>query len=153
NIADMNFSAVRVTDVPLLPKPTASITPVRVANSGPSGQIPQSAAPDSGEHQPANIISIPDLPMPVSKLLIIPPGNQVAQAHMSPGGEFGDGSGSPGANGSGTGASSNGSGAGNAGAGTSGPGGTGTGHGSGAGRAGSGGGSGEGSGAGNGNGA
>src|SRR5690242_3612419 len=98
NIADLNFSAVRATEVPLLPKPPSSTTPIRIASSAPTGPIPQSAASDSGAHEPANVISIPDMPLPPAKVLIIPAINQVAAAHMAGGGDQGFGSEAAGSN-------------------------------------------------------
>jgi len=98
NIADLNFSAVRATDVPLLPKPPSSTTPIRIVSSTPSGPVPQSAALDSGAHEPANVISIPDMPLPRAKVLIIPAINQVATAQMAGGGDRGFGSEASGGN-------------------------------------------------------
>jgi len=103
NIADLNFSAVRLTDVPLLPKPPSSTSPIRIVNSSQSGQIPQSATADSAQHEPANIISIPDMPIPAAKVLLIPALNQVASALIYGAGGQGNGlGGSPGDTGSGS---------------------------------------------------
>jgi len=86
NIADINLAAARVTEVPLLPRPPSSTTPIRINNSGPSGEIPRSAAAESTERDAANLISIPDFPLPAGKMLAVPPVNQIADAHMSGGG-------------------------------------------------------------------
>jgi hypothetical protein len=152
NIAELNLSAVRATDVPLLPHPPSATTPIRILNAAPATQVPQSAAAQSDQRDAANIISIPDFPMPAGKVLIIPPGYQVAAAHMAGGGDQGEGaesssgkagtgpaggSGSQGqgfgggASGTGVGASPSGqsTGGGTGGSGASGPGGNGVGHG------------------------
>ena len=92
NLADINMAAVRSTDVPLLPQPPSSTTPIRITGPAPSGEIPRSAAAESAEREAANLISIPDFPMPASTVLAIPPANQVAAAHMGTGGDQGTGS-------------------------------------------------------------
>jgi len=136
NIADINLAAVRVTAVPLLPHPPSSTTPVRVINSGPTGEIPRSAAADeAAQRDAANLISIPDFALPTGKVLAIPPANQVADAHMGPGGDgSGNGTGKSqgqsfggGASGPGSGASPAGSNGGGTGGGGAGPGGRGSG--------------------------
>ena len=105
NIAEVNLAAVRVTEVPLLPHAPSSTTPVRVINAGPSGEIPRSEAAESSERDSANLISIPDFPLPAGKMLVVPAANQIAAAHMSAGGGQGTGSSeSPSGNGAGTGA-------------------------------------------------
>ena len=121
NISNLNFSAVRVTEVPLLPQPTSSTTPIRVVDAGPTTPIPQSAAANSEHPEPANVISIPDMPLPGGKVLTIPPVNQVASAHVYGGGIEGNGAdgasgnaaaGAGTATGKGTGATGSGAGAG-----------------------------------------
>jgi hypothetical protein len=93
NIADINFSAPRITDIPpALPKPPSSTTPIRIVNAAPSGVVPQSSTADSAQREAANIISIPDMPIPGGQVLLLPPANQVATAHMAGGGDQGTGS-------------------------------------------------------------
>jgi hypothetical protein len=92
NIADVNFSAVRVTDVPLLPKPPSRTTPIRIINSGASGSIPETSGADAVQREAANIISIPDLPLPAGKMLLVPLLNQVATSQMYGAGDQSNGS-------------------------------------------------------------
>ncbi len=118
NISNLNFSAVRVTEIPLLPQPASSTTPIRIVESGPTTPIPQSAAANSAQPEPANVISIPDMPLPGGKVLTIPPVNQVASAHMYGGGIDGDGADGAGASGNGAAGAGAGAGKGTAGAGS-----------------------------------
>src|SRR5579862_1576030 len=92
-IADINFAAPRITDIPpALPLPPSSTTPIRIVSAAPSGVIPQSSGTDSAQRDAANIISIPDMPIPGGAMLALPPANQVATAHMAGGSEQGTGS-------------------------------------------------------------
>jgi hypothetical protein len=77
-IADVRLANVPINDLPRLPQMPATTSPVHTPGPEVALKIPQIVLPDPSEANIANVISIPDVPVRASNLVVLPPVNQIA---------------------------------------------------------------------------
>ncbi len=77
-VSDLKISAMLVARAPLLVRPAATTSPVRVPGPQAVDQIPQLVLPESNPVNAASLIALTDSPTQPKGLVIVPPANQIS---------------------------------------------------------------------------
>ncbi len=78
NVADLNMASTVLTDTPHLVRPPGIAPPISSKGQQAAKEIPKIRVADSTQPSAANVISLPVNPSQTSRLLVLPPVNQVA---------------------------------------------------------------------------
>jgi len=89
-VADLRIANSIINDLPRLPRMPATTSPVRVPGPEITPKIPQITVPDPSQSNVTNVISLPDIPLRSSGMIVLPPANQTADSGAA---EAGAGSG------------------------------------------------------------
>ena len=107
-LAEFRHAAAPPVPVPTLPLPVANTTPIRLLDGIPGTRLPNSTGPVVRSPEEVHVISIPDIPVPQGRVVVLPQGNQGAPPPAPYGSDTGSGGrgasggvGQPGAGGNG----------------------------------------------------
>ena len=88
-VADLKIAPTLLTNTPALVIPPSATTPLQTAAADAGNQLPQTVSTDE-DSTPAHLIALPEIPVRIQSLLVIPPVNQIASTSEGAGGESND---------------------------------------------------------------
>lgn len=83
HVADLKIAPTLLTNTPALVIPSSATTPLQTAATGAGSQLPQTVSMDANDSTPAHLIALPEIPVRIQSLLVIPPVNQIAASDES----------------------------------------------------------------------
>jgi hypothetical protein len=75
-LARLRHASAPPVPVPTLPLPVANTTPIRLLDGIQGNSLPNSTGPVVRAPEPVHVISVPDLPVPQARVVVLPQGNQ-----------------------------------------------------------------------------
>ena len=75
-LAELRHAAEPPVPVPAIPLPVANTTPIRLLDGVPGPKLPNSTGPVVQAPEEVHVISVPELPVPQPRVIVLPQGNQ-----------------------------------------------------------------------------